>query len=277
MSFHRVVVALDTSGSLAALATASGLARAMEAELVGLFVEDVDLLAFAALPFAGEVGFASAQWRALDVATMERSLRAQARRIREALGKRLAGEPVKWTFEVVRGTTFTALASVAAERDLAVVTVRRGADRARADIARAIGTLPTALLIVPESTPPPRMIAVVAPAQAAPREIAALVASLSTHYGRAALFVTADGEPARRASWQRETAALLAEQGIAARFRAAGAATRAEVARILAAEHPRLVVALAPSPALRAAWVDALPYPVLVLPQPAPRTPSGEG
>ena len=107
MSFRRIVVALGSPGGATAMNAAVELARAMEAELVGLFVEDVELLALAALPFAGEVGFPSAARRPLDVAAMERGLRAQALRLQQELAARLAGTPVKWTFEVVRGRVET--------------------------------------------------------------------------------------------------------------------------------------------------------------------------
>jgi nucleotide-binding universal stress UspA family protein len=132
MSFRRIIVALGTPDAAAAMNTAVELACAMDAELHGLFVEDVELLSLAALPFAGEVGFPSAARRPLDVATMERGLRAQARRLERALAARLAGTPVKWTFEVVRGRIETEILATAGERDLAILAWSRGASgRAR--------------------------------------------------------------------------------------------------------------------------------------------------
>jgi hypothetical protein len=79
------------------------LARRMQAELLGLFVEDVELLHFAALPFAHELGEASAQRRQVSVDTMERQMRARAEELRAALAEALVRTAVPWTFRVERG------------------------------------------------------------------------------------------------------------------------------------------------------------------------------
>ena len=73
---RRILVALDASQhSLAALEAASELAEALKAELVGIFVEDVNLLNLAGLPFVREVGYPSGAARPLDSPSMERALR----------------------------------------------------------------------------------------------------------------------------------------------------------------------------------------------------------
>ena len=52
MRFRRIVVAIDgTPTSLAALEATGELASAWGAELVGLFVEDTNLLRMASLPY----------------------------------------------------------------------------------------------------------------------------------------------------------------------------------------------------------------------------------
>ena len=57
MTLRRIVVGLDAGPrDRAALEAAAQLAARMQAELVGLFVEDIDLLHLAGLPFAREVG-----------------------------------------------------------------------------------------------------------------------------------------------------------------------------------------------------------------------------
>ena len=57
---QRILVALDAStDSLAALDAAAKLAQCLQAELVGLFVEDVNLLYMAGLPFTRELRFPS--------------------------------------------------------------------------------------------------------------------------------------------------------------------------------------------------------------------------
>ena len=104
MKVRRIVAALQpqrpASDRVPAIAN---LARRMEAELLGLFVEDIDLLHFAALPFAHELGEASAVRRQVDVSAMERQMRARAEELRAALAEALEEAPVQWTFRVERG------------------------------------------------------------------------------------------------------------------------------------------------------------------------------
>lgn len=100
----RVLVALDaTAHGLAALDAATALAARLHAELLGLFVEDIDLLRLAALPFAREVGFLSGSEQPLAAADLERRLRARAADLRRALGAAAERLRVPWSFRVARG------------------------------------------------------------------------------------------------------------------------------------------------------------------------------
>ena len=104
MKVRRIVAALQLQGPASERVPAiADLARRMEAELLGLFVEDIDLLHFAALPFAHELGAASAVRRPVDVGAMERLMRARAAELRSALAEALVEAPVQWTFRVERG------------------------------------------------------------------------------------------------------------------------------------------------------------------------------
>ena len=77
MNPGRIVVTLEAHPKAkSAVDTAARLAARLQAELVALVVEDIQLLHFAALPFAREVGRVSAHNRELDVATLERSFRS---------------------------------------------------------------------------------------------------------------------------------------------------------------------------------------------------------
>lgn len=59
---RRILVALDTSpSSQAALEAAVALAERLNAEVCGLFVEDVDLLRVAESPYAREILYPSAE------------------------------------------------------------------------------------------------------------------------------------------------------------------------------------------------------------------------
>jgi len=124
VKIRRVIVGLDPAlQSRAMLQAAVELAERMEAELIGLFVENQDLLHFAGLPFAREVGFASATRRTLDVESMERSLRALAKEAQQTLASVAGRTPVQWSFRVVRGSPAAELLAVAEEFDLVIANL----------------------------------------------------------------------------------------------------------------------------------------------------------
>jgi nucleotide-binding universal stress UspA family protein len=123
---RRILVALDASRqSEAALAAAARLAEELEAELLGMFVEDVNLLRLAALPFAREIGHATARARRLEDVDMARALRAQAARAEQALADTMAGRRVPWSFRVARGQVAAVLLEAAQEADLVALGVTR--------------------------------------------------------------------------------------------------------------------------------------------------------
>jgi nucleotide-binding universal stress UspA family protein len=116
---RRILVALDASRhSLAALEAASELADALQAELVGIFVEDVNLLSLAGLPFAHEVRYLSDVARPLDSPSMERELRIQAEQARQTLAGVAERRQLRWSFRVVRGQVTAELLTAAQEADL---------------------------------------------------------------------------------------------------------------------------------------------------------------
>jgi nucleotide-binding universal stress UspA family protein len=118
-TIRRILVAVDASlHSLAALEAASALADALKAELVGIFVEDINLLHLAALPFAREVRYLSSLDRPLDRASMERELRIQAEQVRQMLAEVAGRRQIRWSFRVVRGQVVAELLTAAQEADL---------------------------------------------------------------------------------------------------------------------------------------------------------------
>ena len=276
MRFRRVVVALDMSSMATSMSAAVDLARSMEAELVGLFVEDIDLLSVAALPFA-EVGFPSAARRSLDVDAMERSLRAKARLVHREFAARLAGDRLKWTFEVVRGRTVTALTTVAAEQDIAVVPLSSAIvsePGARTRTVHAVDAAPVPLLLVSGAQRPDGAIAVVFAPGTPTQEVARIAALLAPHYGGSPLFVLAGAEAAQPEGWRHDLEERLRAQAIEGRFHDLAQVGASEIDRLLARQRPRLLLALAGSAEARDALVEALPLPLLVLPaDEAARTP----
>ena len=122
VSIRRILVALDASShSLAALETAARLASRLKAELIGLFVEDVDLLRVAEFPFTRQVGLFSSTCRRLDLPELERQLRAQANQIRQALMAIAEPAHVSWRFRVARGSVASEVLAAGAKADLTIV------------------------------------------------------------------------------------------------------------------------------------------------------------
>lgn len=119
LAIRRILVALDTSShSMAALQVAANLAATLQAELRGLFVEDVNLLRLAALPFAREVRWTTASRRTLDEAEMERELQLRASQARRALAYAAEQAEAEWSFRVVRGVVSKEVLEAALDADL---------------------------------------------------------------------------------------------------------------------------------------------------------------
>lgn len=119
---RRVVIGLMPAMlDAAALAAAARLARSAGAELAALFVEDSNLLRLASLPFAQEIGAASAARRRLVAADIERALKVQAAQLKRALADAAERLELQWTFEILRGQGLGALLECAGATDFVVL------------------------------------------------------------------------------------------------------------------------------------------------------------
>lgn len=117
----RVLLTCDASPlGEAALDAALALARQLDSELAGIFVENANLLRMAALPFATEVGLSGARTRRVEADALERSLRRQAQQVREALSRAAQVLSVPWSFQIVRGAMLESVLAAMRGADLAV-------------------------------------------------------------------------------------------------------------------------------------------------------------
>jgi hypothetical protein len=105
----------------ASLDVAVDLAMRFRAELMGLFVEDTDLLSLAALPFSAQVNLSTAAAHPLEHDDLERAFVARAAAVRRDLSDAAARRQVKWSFRTVRGRAASELSAAAADADLVVV------------------------------------------------------------------------------------------------------------------------------------------------------------
>lgn len=138
MTVARVVVAVGGPASPLA-AAAVRLAARLEAELLGLFVEDENWHRMAALPFTRVAGHGPLS-QAIDTDMLARALRRGVAEVRRAMAE-AAGPELRWTLRVVRGLVVAEAVRAAEAGDLVVVPAEllagRGleaAARGRADV-----------------------------------------------------------------------------------------------------------------------------------------------
>ena len=128
---RRVAITLDAFEiSAQAIEQAVQLAERMGAQLEGIFVEDIDLIQIAELPFLREVRTVSRSEDAISLGRMEQELRALARRAERLLSERAAQHNVACTFRIWRGSIDSDLLAADIEADVFALT-RLGATLSR--------------------------------------------------------------------------------------------------------------------------------------------------
>lgn len=123
----RIWVALDESPrSAAALTAAAALAEELDAELAGLFVEDVNLLHLFGLPFAREFSVLTGTMRPLSPGDVERAWRREAASLQRLLAEAAARQRLRWSFRVARGRMSAEVGTLAQSFDLVVLGKQTG-------------------------------------------------------------------------------------------------------------------------------------------------------
>ena len=116
---RRIAVTLDAFEiSVQALEQAVRLAQRTGAQLEGIFIEDIDLIAISELPFLREFRTVSRSENRVDLARMEQELRALARRAERVLSEQAARHNVAWSFRIWRGSIDTELLAADVEADV---------------------------------------------------------------------------------------------------------------------------------------------------------------
>lgn len=119
---RRILVAVDAApSSTGVLETAAQLARAFDAELNGIFVEDINLLRLAGLPFARELTWSTAVELHLDYQRMERALRGHAAHAQQAVVNITTQLKQHASLQIVRGQVIEELLRAAEGVDLFVL------------------------------------------------------------------------------------------------------------------------------------------------------------
>lgn len=250
---RRILLALDTAThSLAAFEAATALAARLDAELHALFVEDINLLRLAALPFARETRLTSATTRRLQDTDMERALRAEATRAQATLATVATRLNVRWSFHVTRGQVAAQVRAAALETDLVALTFSGGAPARLTQIAATMEAVmqgaPCPLLMLPPGAtirPPFVVIYDGSPASARALRLAGQLAEAESQ-GVTVLLVTA--EPSRARQLRTEVDAVLAEANVIPQYPALPHPDAAAIARAVRAASAGTLVMAAESP-----------------------------
>jgi nucleotide-binding universal stress UspA family protein len=243
---RRILVALDASPhSHAALEEAAAMAARLEAELVGIFVLDTELLRFSALPVARETGLTSALRRTLDPERMERALRLQAGRARLDLEKAARTHRLQSSFKLARGNVLSELLEAAGQADLVAMgamghmalTGRRLGSTVRGITTRAACSV---LLLTPEVRRGGAVVAVYDQSPHAEQALA-LAAQLAVR-SETNLVVLLSGSEAALPTLKEQAEAEAAGLGVQAIFETIGSEEFQGVNAILGKHDCRLLV-----------------------------------
>jgi len=220
---RRILLALDTAThNLAAFEAATGLAARLDAELHALFVEDINLLRLAALPFARETHLTSATTRRLQNPDIERALHAEATRAQTMLATVATRLNVRWSFQVTRGQVAARVRAEAMETDLVALTFAGGVPTGLTHIAATIETVMRGaacpLLMLPPDAgirPPYVIVYDGSPAAARALRLAVQLAQAEDH-GVTVLLTAIEPSVVRRL--RAEADALLADTKVTAQY-----------------------------------------------------------
>ena len=273
MSIRRIVVGLEPSPQArSALTTAADLARRMQAELVGLFVENENLLRLAGLPFACEVCFPSALTRGIDTRRMERSLRAMAEDSRRRLAAAAGHPSLRWSFHVSRGAAGHALLAASTRTDLLVVTTAQWtpvlADAAAGAAASVLLLHKDASVLAP--------MAALCTLEASAGRVAESLAGFAPAFGAQTALLMLSDDAAAAGAWLRDALPRFSARGLRVTARIVPPRDPAAIHRAIEDTRPGVVVvAGVPATAFGAnaplrALLDAEHRPLLLLPSASP-------
>ena len=270
---RTIAVAIDCSPhSRASLDAAAEMAERLQAELLGIFVEDINLLRIAGLPFAEEIRRYSSSTGKLDEEQLERLLRLQAREARELLQRAADARTLRHTFRVLRGMVPEQLMSAATGADILVLGRSGRAPSCRKGLGSTARTAlhegdRTILLMRPGVTAAEGPLLVLHDgSEGSDRALRTALAIAGPESTLHLIVVDRDQETAARL--QREAESLIGTSGIAAEYHHLPASSGKELARYIRMIDSGLLVLsdrmALPGEELRE-LINDIDYPVLVV------------
>jgi K+-sensing histidine kinase KdpD len=261
--FRRILMAVDsTPENLSTVESVADLAARLEAELLGLFVEDIDLLRLAEHPEASAFSLLSAGRQHLTKGMVQRALRAQAARGRRAVEDAAARRRVKSSFQVRRGRVAAEVLALAEDADLVIVGWSAGGfasparnhrrppgTTARAVAAGASGSVLVLRHRVAFSGP----VLAVFDGSADAAGVIAAAAQLADREGAGLEIVLATGDAGEAGRWRRALEPELRARGLPVRFVGMPDADLDRLCRTAMRDHATIMVLGAASPLLAGA------------------------
>ena len=260
---RRILVALDASPhSLPLLKVAAELASKMEAELLGLFVEDIELLRLADSPYACEFLYPSATQTPLSRATMEFKLRTLSEIARKALAAAASRARVQWSFRTVRGEILPEVLAAAGEADLLAISeaggpLGRPRRVASTALELAAGAAPV-LLIPARGIAPGARVAVYFDGSPGSRFGLLVSARMAAATQDGITVLIGAGDAASASARKEEAARLLKGENLKTRYRVISPEDITALVRTLRAERPGIFILGGLEPREKQQWAELL-------------------
>jgi len=244
---RRVLVALDMAGGgQAALEATASLAAAFGAELVGLFVEDSELMEAAALPVSRWVSSGAASQAPFDVTLMRRALKVSALQANRVLAEVAMRRRIQWAFRVKQGAVAEQLLTELDSSDiLALAATSGGRGHARAAThwrLMAAEARCSVLLVRPDGRPSQPVVALYTGSQ----RVLAVAAQLARAYRRPLIVLATAGTATAVASLAKKASHWLEAGAVSAPVRSIVAGNASELDTAIAALYPDVLVAARP-------------------------------
>lgn len=101
---QTVMLAADVSSySIATVNLAVEMAASVQTDLLGVFIEDEDLLQITGLPCTREITLTTARERPTSIDQMQRALRSVALQFKHTLQQEAQASQIAWSFDTMRG------------------------------------------------------------------------------------------------------------------------------------------------------------------------------
>ena len=225
LKFRRILMALDpASEDLSAVEETAALARRLQAELLSLFVEDIDLVRLAQHPEVSAFSTLSAGPQPFAAENLKRALKLQLARSRHAVEQAAARQRIKAVFQVRQGRPVPEILSAAGAVDLVVVEwVHRDTSAAwalsRAATARAIAEAASrSVLLLRPGAPVGGPVLVVYGGSEVDHRALEAAAEIAGRDGGIVEIALLAGRVDQADEWRREISADLAHTHLTVRF-----------------------------------------------------------